>query len=315
MKKLNYKFIGTISLVVLLLLTGFSNAISITKETLHSKTVVQSENKGGYGVVLFMKEDGFEEDYSGSCFKYHYVTPEPGVSTTFWLVIGNIGALDDTYDVTVTPVDDISFIIQNISGKANTDQPDRYEITVAKWDWDYILVTAITQDDIQEVPLGEWSFTVNVRSQNDTNVEDSVTLFVNTTYDVTLDVDVFPSKIPPLRIVPVKIKLTNFGNTPIYLYGPRFVYYAENGEYIFAGYCRGIVDLEPGQSTFIPGFLDGTVTNKYTIVLNCLNYKEEYEYVDGTTVPIKKTKVGSVGKSPLVCLLQFQLLARLLNLQ
>jgi hypothetical protein len=101
-----------------------------------------------------------------------YNDVKPGDTTTFIVEIANIGALDDSYNVTVGSIEDI---ICKING-VNADQFDPYEITLLVSESTTFEVTAEVEES---VPKKEWSLIVDAYSQNETNVYNSLSLIVN----------------------------------------------------------------------------------------------------------------------------------------
>ena len=123
-------------------------------------TIFVISNNDDYGVELSCNDP------------YHNVNPADDNRTTFIVKIKNTGTHDDTYNVTAGSIEDIICTVNYI----NADQFNPYPISLQAGKSTDFYVTAEVWDS---VPDGEWSVIVEARSQNDTNVYDSLELTVN----------------------------------------------------------------------------------------------------------------------------------------
>ena len=101
-----------------------------------------------------------------------YKDVKKGNTALFIVVITNIGTIIDTYNVIADSIEDI---ICKVNG-VNADQFNPYEITLSSGE---SISFEVTAEVWESVPLGEWYVFVEACSQNDTEINDDLTLTAN----------------------------------------------------------------------------------------------------------------------------------------
>jgi hypothetical protein len=297
MKMARYLTLITTIVILLFILSGLVSAFSLINNG-STKTISETSLKNGYSFEL--------ETFSDS---YYFLPAEPGMITTFWIKIKNTGSLDDTYEITAGSIEDITILVNN----TYTEPGSPFETMIPSETSQRFFVTAKIYEDVQEVPVGEWSISVKVTSKNDATVTDELELFVNIIPD--FPVNVYTRK-PSYRVnMMFPLFVENIGDKTIECYIRDVSWYNENGEYLGGLYIMGSGDpiLDPGESSFLIPF----IMNETGIFSITCTFLIDFEamYVETFELEITKNKSRNVQFfffEPLSNL--FQLLQRILKL-
>jgi len=271
MKKTKYFQLSVIC-IILLLSSSFGVALHIQQE---------NEIKPTFSNITL--DNDYEVDITDEEF-YRYYLAEPGVLTSFWIEITNTGILGDTYDITASSIEDIICLVNN----TNADEYTPFELTLASGVTDKILVTAKINDEITAPPLGEWAVIVTARSQNDSNVEDTLTITINIVEDIPYHVTASRSSYKRSQPFMTYISASS-AHYPGGCMFPDNGIYNEQGEYLFGFYLLGGMEVNPEvYLPFIPlVFMD---KGKYSFSVNFDNGENEYIDTITFTITAAKTK-------------------------
>lgn len=101
-----------------------------------------------------------------------YQDIKQGKIALFTVEITNTGTLDDTYDVIAGSIEDIVCKVNGV----NADQFDPYPISLLAGE---SITFEVTAEVWESVPVGEWPVIVDAYSQNDTNINEELILYLN----------------------------------------------------------------------------------------------------------------------------------------
>jgi len=234
MKKLRFVFVG--AAVFLLILSAILPANAAVLKNFTENVTASNNNEfkitSDYGVNLTY-------DWGVQ----HLPAQRGGITTFRGIDITNLGSVGDTYDITASSSnEDITCLALYRTGGDDAIFSDPLPITIAPGETRSFEVRCMIKMDVVDIPTGKLPIVVEAHSQNDTNVGDSLTVYMN-----IIDIDDFPvefkmgkteythKKNAPIIFFTFSFK--NVGNEMIGLTGPCYTTYNDRGEPTLSRYC------------------------------------------------------------------------------
>ena len=110
----------------------------------------------------------------------HLPAQKGGITTFRCIDITNEGSVEDTYDVTAScSNEDITCLALYRTGGDDATFSDPLPITIAPGETWSFEVRCMIKMDVVDIPTGKIPIVVEAHSQNDTNIEDSLTVYMN----------------------------------------------------------------------------------------------------------------------------------------